>query len=285
MLITMFEPVRQETKSTIVSSSEEEESTKSSLVKDDQKTTIWEIVSFLFTDAHTALLLLGASVRYMGGYAIAGYLPTFYESKWPAKTTTYSEINAFVVAMGGFLSSFLGGKLTTAWLESRNSSNASERWPGAKKANYYMPIIGCLSAIPFMLITLYSNNFYVSLCVGLLGEYLTAESWFGPYMSALTAGVPSEMRATAVATMMFTATFMGSLISYVIGTLYDFFVDDKGDDSAKVLTWLLLASVVGAYTISAQLFFAASRFAPQQKRGVSNEMLTEKTSLLDEEGA
>ena len=46
-----------------------------------------------------------------------------------------------------------------------------------------------------------------------------------------------------------------------------------------------LLGKLGAYTISAQLFFVASRFAPQQKRGVSNEMLTEKTSLLDEEGA
>jgi hypothetical protein len=51
-------------------------------------------------------------------YAIAGYLPTFFEDKFPSHTTAYSYINAYVVAFGGFMSSYLGGKITTSWIES-----------------------------------------------------------------------------------------------------------------------------------------------------------------------
>lgn len=254
MMLTMFEPKRQGAKEIKAASGEEKSDAEKA---EEAKPTFMATLAFLFTDPHTAFLLLAASIRFMGGYAIAGYLPTFYESKWSSLTSQYSEINAFVVAFGGFLSSFLGGKITSAWLESAKSESP---WPGASKANYYVPMIGCLSAIPFMLIALYSPNFYVSLCLGLLGEYLTAECWFGPYMSALTAGVPSQMRATAVATMMFTATFMGSLISYVIGVLEDYYVDSKGDSTVTVLTWLLLFSVVGTYLISALFFSVASRF-------------------------
>ena len=340
MMLTMFEPKRQGAKEIKAASGEEKSDAEKA---EEAKPTFMATLAFLFTDPHTAFLLLAASIRFMGGYAIAGYLPTFYESKWSSLTSQYSEINAFVVAFGGFFSSFLGGKITSAWLESAKSESVSyakkklatrlsyahfckycaafatvrcalpsfmaykrplffrllcplvnktttiiyriKPWPGASKANYYVPMIGCLSAIPFMLIALYSPNFYVSLCLGLLGEYLTAECWFGPYMSALTAGVPSQMRATAVATMMFTATFMGSLISYVIGVLEDYYVDSKGDSTVTVLTWLLLFSVVGTYLISALLFSVASRYAPlteEEKRAGGS---TETTSLLTEDNS
>ena len=46
---------------------------------------------------------------------------------------------------------------------------STRRW-GADKANYYVPAIGALGGCPFFLVCLYANNFYVSLCVGLLGE-------------------------------------------------------------------------------------------------------------------
>jgi len=153
----------------------------------------------------------------MGGYAIAGYLPTFFEEKFPAKTTQYAYLNAYVVACGGFLSSWLGGRLTTYWIESGKDPASRAPLPGHASAHYYMPALGALGGLPFFLVTLYARNFYVALCVGLLGEYLVAECWFGPFMSALQGGVPPTMRGLAVATMMLTANFAGSLTSFLIG--------------------------------------------------------------------
>ncbi len=219
------------------------------LTSDDYEPTTYETLRFLLTDPHTATLLAAAAVRFMGGYAIAGYLPTFYTLKFSAHTAQYSIINAFVVAGGGFVSSNAGGYLTTLWL-------AGDRW-GANKANYYVPAIGAVGGIPFMCLCLLSSDFYVSLCVGLLFEYLVAECWFGPYMSALQGGVPKTMRAMAVSVMIFIGTFFGSLISYLIGVIQDAWLNDVF--SIKVI---LLATVVGSYTVSAWLFVAASALQP-----------------------
>ena len=226
-------------------------SAKQLIIADDQTPTIWQTISFLFTDGHTATLLAAASVRFMGGYAIAGYLPTFYTLKFSQYTSQYSLINAFVVGGGGFVSSLAGGYLTTFWLSKPDS------W-GSAKANYYVPALGALSGIPFICLCLLSPNFYVSLCVGLLFEYLTAECWFGPYMSALQGGVPKTMRATAVSVMLFLATFFGSLASYIIGVLQDAWRSDAY--SIKVI---LLASITSSYAISAWLFVLASNLTPR----------------------
>lgn len=216
-----------------------------------------QTVGWLLSDKHTGLLLAAASVRFMGGYAISGYLPTFFEDKFPDYATQYSYINAYVVAFGGFMSSYLGGKLTTAWIESGKQPDPSLRWQGAGKANYYVPALGCLGGIPFFLVCLYSSNFYVALLVGLLGEYFVAECWFGPYMTAMQAGVPSTMRGLAVATMMLTANFMGSLTSYVMGV-----IQDRVDLGYKSLETILCVAVVGTYLLAALLFVVASRTPP-----------------------
>jgi MFS family permease len=214
---------------------------------------VYATLCFLMTDPHTVLLLAAASIRFCGGYAIAGYLPTFYEDRFSNYTTEYSYINAYVVAFGGFMSSYLGGKVSTMWIESGKEQDLSKRWPGCDRANYYVPTIGCLGGIPFFMICICVNNFYVSLLLGLFGEYLIAECWFGPYMSALQGGVPSNMRGLAVAVMMLTANFFGSLTAYIMGV-----VQDKYDDGAHSLKWILMVSVVGTYACAAILFLWAS---------------------------
>mmetsp|Transcript_11003 Transcript_11003/g.25795 ORF Transcript_11003/g.25795 Transcript_11003/m.25795 type:complete len:517 (+) Transcript_11003:648-2198(+) len=173
--------------------------------------TLW----FLVSDRHTALLLAAASIRFCGGYVIGGYLPTFFQMKFD--NDQYASLNAFVVAVGGFVSSWLGGRITTAWIESAKEGASNRRLPASEKANYLVPAIGSFAGIPFFLITLYSGNFYVALLVGLFGEYLVAESWFGPYMTALQGGVPPSMRGMAVATMLLFANFLGSLASLIVG--------------------------------------------------------------------
>jgi hypothetical protein len=72
------------------------------------------------------------------------------------------------------------------------SPDPSQRWRGAAKANYYVPALGFLCGVPFFLVCLYSSNFYVALLLGLLGEYLVAECWFGPYMAAMQVFAPSS---------------------------------------------------------------------------------------------
>mmetsp|Transcript_41707 Transcript_41707/g.53799 ORF Transcript_41707/g.53799 Transcript_41707/m.53799 type:complete len:479 (-) Transcript_41707:499-1935(-) len=281
MLMTCSEPVRQGLA---------KKETEEKLAKEPEAgPSVWTTLAFLCTDPHTVLLLAAASVRFCGGYAIAGYLPTFYEDRFTNYTTEYSYINAYVVAFGGFMSSYLGGKLTTMWIESGKNEDPDKRWPGCQKANYYLPTLGCLGGIPFFMICICVENFYVSLLVGLMGEYLIAECWFGPYMSALQGGVPANMRGLAVAMMMLTANFFGSLTAYIMGV-----VQDSYDNGAHSLKYILMVSVVGTYGLASILFLWAS-VTPLSKLASdasahakkTDEEPSETTSLLsnDEESA
>lgn len=178
-----------------------------------------------------------------------------------------------MVACGGFLSSFLGGKITTVWIASTN---------GADYPNYYVPAIGAVLGCPFIAICCLADNFYVSIFLGLFIEYLVAECWFGPYMAALQSSVPSGARGLVVSTMMFVATFFGSLISYLIGVVYDKMVDSGYDD--KCVRYIVLYAVVGCYLVAAGLFYLASTMSADSTP--SKKSSSESSSLLaqDEEG-
>jgi nitrate/nitrite transporter NarK len=51
-------------------------------------------------------------LRFIGGFSIGFWSPTFFQKNFPNHTTEYSIMNAFVVVVGGLTSSYLGGYLT-----------------------------------------------------------------------------------------------------------------------------------------------------------------------------
>eukprot|EP00617_Octactis_speculum_P003084 CAMPEP_0185776024 /NCGR_PEP_ID=MMETSP1174-20130828/84137_1 /TAXON_ID=35687 /ORGANISM="Dictyocha speculum, Strain CCMP1381" /LENGTH=465 /DNA_ID=CAMNT_0028463793 /DNA_START=19 /DNA_END=1416 /DNA_ORIENTATION=- len=259
LFATVREPARQRAAESVKPVEESEEKSISTM----------DSLKLIFGSKKVCLLLCAASVRYMGGYAIAGYLPSMYDYVFTSYVTEYSYINAYVVAFGGFCSSNAGGRITQMWLEK-----------GQTKANYYVPMIGCLLGCPFITICCLSSNFYVSLCVGLFGEYLVAECWFGPFIAALQSSLPNEARAMGVAVMMGTATFFGSLISYVIGVVYDSLVDSGS--SYSVIRYIVLYSVLGTYLTSASLFYIGSQMEDDDS-SESTSTLSEKSKLIETE--
>lgn len=261
LFVTVGEPARQKTVSKEVKKT------------DEPSISAMESMKLIFGSPKVCVLLAAASVRYMGGYAISGYLPDMYDYVFTSYTTQYSYINAYVVAFGGFVSSNAGGRITQMWVES-----------GETRANYYVPMIGCLLGCPFMAICCLSSNFYVSLCVGLFGEYLVAECWFGPFIAALQGALPNEARAMGVAVMMGCATFFGSLASYIIGVVYDNLVDEG--DSYNVVRYLVLYSVLGTYLTAAALFYLGSRMEDPPsvtKDSAVDVNVSERSKLMDEE--
>lgn len=240
---------------------------------DDEKTTsTLQSLQTIFSSTKTNILLLSAGIRFMGGYAIAGYLPYMYSYVFSDYTTEYSDINAFVVAGCGFASSALGGMLCSQWKE--------RQWLGYEKANYYVPVIACVAGCPFMAICCLSGNFYVSLIVGLGFEYLVAESWFGAYMTALMETVPGDCSALVVSVSIFIGNFMGATMSYALGVVYD----DAG--CTKCIRYMVLVAVCGTYLTSAVLFYTAAQMTSSHETPPKQEP-TEVTGLLkqDEEEA
>ena len=86
----------------------------------------------IFGTKKVVVLIAAASIRFMGGYAIAGYLPYMYSSVFDDYETIYAYLNAYVVAFGGFCSSIAGGWVTSKWVVTQ------------PKANYYVPTLGCI---------------------------------------------------------------------------------------------------------------------------------------------
>ena len=80
MMLTMFEPKRQGAKEIKAASGGEERCGEG---RGSQAYAYGD--SRVSTDPHTAFLLLAASIRFMGGYAIAGYLLPF-TNQWSSLT-------------------------------------------------------------------------------------------------------------------------------------------------------------------------------------------------------
>lgn len=209
----------------------------------DKQRTFEEAMRTIFANKLVVLIFAASALRFMGGYAIAGYLPTFYDVKFPSYDSEYSYINAYVVAAGGFFSSWLGGMIADKW-------HAVE-----PRARAYLPALGCFLALPFMAVCCLAPNFYVSILVGLFMEYLMAECWFGPVVATMQSSLDNDCRALAIACFTLIATFFGSAASYAIGLVYDALLKTY---PAQIIQWLVLWSVVISYASSGILFLYIS---------------------------
>lgn len=231
------------------------------------KKTFKQALAAIFGNRLVVLVFAASSLRYMGGYAIAGYLPTFYGVVFPGYDDEYSYINAYVVATGGFLSSWLGGM-------------AADKWRAVEpRARMYLPACGCFGALPFMAICCLAPNFYVSILLGLFLEYLVAECWFGPVVATMQSALEPDCRALAIACFTLIATFFGSLASYAIGVVYDALL--AGGAADAVVKWLVLWSVVASYASSGALFL----YCATLDQGAPRAALEKKPLLGDDADA
>mmetsp|Transcript_23972 Transcript_23972/g.31122 ORF Transcript_23972/g.31122 Transcript_23972/m.31122 type:complete len:410 (+) Transcript_23972:92-1321(+) len=107
---------------TILTVKEPERTQKKSVEAAPQEAeyTFLESLREIFSSKLVCILFIAGSVRFMGGYAIASFLPTFYSYQFTSYSTLYSYLNASVVAFGGALSSYLGGKFADGWEKAGN---------------------------------------------------------------------------------------------------------------------------------------------------------------------
>ena len=76
-----------------------------------QRYTIKETVGYLATCWPFLMLLLAGSVRNLPGYALGGWLPTFFSRDLKEPGSVYGVKNAVIVLLGGCLGAILGGYL------------------------------------------------------------------------------------------------------------------------------------------------------------------------------
>eukprot|EP00630_Chrysocystis_fragilis_P007346 CAMPEP_0197395608 /NCGR_PEP_ID=MMETSP1165-20131217/7168_1 /TAXON_ID=284809 /ORGANISM="Chrysocystis fragilis, Strain CCMP3189" /LENGTH=448 /DNA_ID=CAMNT_0042921373 /DNA_START=30 /DNA_END=1379 /DNA_ORIENTATION=+ len=238
---------------------------------DKPRRTFREALKTIFTNKLVVILFAASSLRFMGGYAIAGYLPTFYAEVFPSFDQQYSYLNAYVVAAGGFLSSWLGGMLADKW-------HTVE-----KRARMYLPACGCFGALPFMAVCCLAPDFYVSILLGLFLEYLVAECWFGPVVATMQSALPPDCRALAIACFTLIATFFGSAASYLIGEVYDLLL--ASGYKPQIVKWIVLWSVLVSYGSSGLLFLFGSRYVQQDSSAnESKPLLADPARAAEKKG-
>ncbi|CAM9915556.1 unnamed protein product [Ectocarpus fasciculatus] len=147
----------------------------------EERESFQEALGIVFKSNTVRLVFLATAFRFCAGFGIGVWCAPFFRGRFPSNSSEYAVLNAFVVAGGGLLSSFLGGVI---------SDKYSVQDP---RVRAWVPMAGCILAIPCWIGVVTGTNFYVSLAF-LLAEYIAAECWFGGTVTILQEGLPPNVR-------------------------------------------------------------------------------------------
>jgi MFS family permease len=215
------------------------------------------------TESYEAKLLLAAStVRFCAGFSLVIWKAPLVFAKFPGSEAAFAGSNAAIVALGGILSSLLGG-----WLSDRLANPAD---PSARpQARSWVSAVGSLLAAPCWAGFVLAST--PEAAAGfLLLEYLVAECWFGPTLASLFSVVPIARRGAAQG-LFSVLTAAGNLGPVLVGALASGTLPGlslllaqgattaSGAVAGLDLGTVLLVEVCGCYLLSAVLFGLAAR--------------------------
>lgn len=206
--------------------------------------------------------LIGGSFRFFGGYAIGFFMPSYFNNVYPDNSDEYSYLNAFVVSVCGFLSSFGGGRVGDMYEKASYKTKA------------YICIFASIAGLPTIaLCLLYQKNFYISL-LGLALEYLGAECWFAAAITMVLNTITPSNKGYAVSTFLLFSTLAGSLSTFILGKLADHY-DCKGNPEryGYILFIFVVISYAGAipFFILAGNSYAAFKEEEAKKKAEEEE--------------
>jgi MFS family permease len=214
---------------------------------------IKQAVQEVFGSQQARLLFAASALRFCAGFSIIVWKAPFVFAKFPAEMTAFSGSNAAIVAVGGLVSSLLGG-----FLSDRLSAPSS----GRAYSRIWVPAVGSWLAAPLWAAFLLTSSPQAA-AVFLLCEYLAAECWFGPTLAAIFAAVPAQRRGAAQGVFsMLTAA--ANVAPIAVGRLSDALSSragaaiQEGSVDVGALSAALLVVVCGAYVASAGLFSLAA---------------------------
>ena len=220
-------------------------------------------------------LCAAGGLRYMAGFSIAGWYSKSMTARFSSQADTFSAVYAVIIAVVGSVACLAGGGAAVAMLPrwwarllgARLPAGPSHHPPGlrglwvsaAGSAAAVLPALGMVLASPLAL---------ALTCLAL--EYASAESWFGPTLSAVQALAPAGASGTAVAAFTVWITLCGTAIEQVLGW--------AADASSDATFALVLAGVLAcAYAGAAGMFVWAARAwaGAVQRRGSAATELAE----------
>lgn len=199
-----------------------------------------------------AWLFLASALRFCAGFGIGVWVAPFFRETFPDCQSSFAVANAFVVGLGGFISSITGGSLSDRF--SRRTPNGGVVDPGARA---WLMALSSFLAIPAWTAVMMAPSFNIAIAF-LLIEYLVAECWFGPAVAVLQDNVPATQRGTAQG-LFSVLTTVGNISPVLIGAAL----------SAHYDLQFILLRVIPAFYGSAGLAFLGTGLA--LRRAASDE--------------
>jgi len=189
-------------------------------------------------------LALGSGLASFSSYGSGNFMPSFLSRSHGMEPTDIGILLAFGAGIGGGIGAFFAG-----WLADRIGQE-NKRWYA------WLGCIGQLIAIPFGLLSLYSDNMTL-IAIG-IGMTTFFGIWYlGPVLAMAQTLVSPNMRAMTSAILFFVLNLIGlGGGPLAAGVMSDMLADTYGIESLRYSLTIMAFSSVGA----AACFYWASRF-------------------------
>ncbi|MFZ4121816.1 MAG: spinster family MFS transporter [Caulobacterales bacterium] len=181
---------------------------------------------------------LGASVISFLGYGHAAFLGGFYARVHEMPIGQIGIALGMVLGLSGIVGTFIGGQI---------ADRAARK---DTRAYFTVPAIAMLCSVPFFVAGMLADTALHSLLLLSIPTALNS-LWYGPIYAVVQGVAGPQLRATAVAIMLFIVNMIGlGLGPLALGVLSDHLATTQGLGAAEGLRWaLLLSASIGLVTV------------------------------------
>ena len=204
-------------------------------------------LGMLFTNRTFVLMCIASSVRMLSGYALGGWMATFYQRQYSLDSSQYGTALGLIVMVGGVAGCSIGGYLSDALMHRSAAAKA------------YVITASQLLSAPFIAGVFLAPTSTISFVL-LFFAYVTGETWLGPASAVILDVVPASMRARATAVYTVINTLTGGQGPLVIGALIgDSGLCTRAYGEREGVKYALLYLMPTCYVLSATVFYLAAR--------------------------
>jgi predicted MFS family arabinose efflux permease len=195
-----------------------------------------EVFKMLWSQRSFRFMALASAIQMFVGYGLVQWYPAFFMRSHGLTTTQVGTYLALMAGISGGLGTLLGGYAADKF------AARDKRWL------LWLPMWATFLATPFYIGVFLVSNPIVAVCFMVLPTFLM-NSFLGPIFSTTQGLVPSYMRATAAAVLLFVTNIIGlGLGPQAVGILSDLLRPMYGENSLRyALLTIAMLTVVGAY--------------------------------------
>jgi predicted MFS family arabinose efflux permease len=188
----------------------------------------------------------GASVISFLGYGHAAFLGGFYARVHEMPLGQIGLALGVMLGVSGMIGTLIGGQI---------ADRAAKR---DTRAYFTVPAVAMVVSIPFFVAGMLVEGALASLALLAIPTALNS-LWYGPIYAAVQGIAGPQLRATAVAIMLFIVNMIGlGLGPLAVGALSDYLATAQGMGAAEGLRWAILVSS-GFGLVTVALFFLGRR--------------------------